>query len=186
MCSKASHENQWWELVDASTSRSYYYNASSHATVWERPQGGDIIPLAKLQQMQEKLAREEEGGTVEDGPSEPPASAAPTNVVSTSEPAPVAAVDSAAVEERAAAAAAAKKRDVAEKLEDCSDLNQHKKGFIFKRPVSLASMLAWSKVCLPDSGPCWTTNSRSFIGCSGHHSFPNAHDHSEDASKRRN
>eukprot|EP00035_Acanthoeca_spectabilis_P039608 m.63704 g.63704 ORF g.63704 m.63704 type:complete len:544 (-) comp9675_c0_seq1:163-1794(-) len=146
---KASHENQWWELVDASTSRSYYYNASSHATVWERPQGGDIIPLAKLQQMQEKLAREEEGGTVEDGPSEPPASAAPTNVVSTSEPAPVAAVDSAAVEERAAAAAAAKKRDVAEKLEDCSDLNQHKKGFIFKRPVSLASMLAWSKDIIP-------------------------------------
>lgn len=56
---KATHSNQWWELHDAKSSRSYYFNATSHTTVWERPKGGDIVALAKLQAMQEQLAREE-------------------------------------------------------------------------------------------------------------------------------
>jgi len=36
-------------LFDASTKRNYYYNAKSQRTVWQRPPGADIIPLAKLQ-----------------------------------------------------------------------------------------------------------------------------------------
>jgi hypothetical protein len=47
--SKRTDENQWWELFDASTKRNYYYNAKSQRTVWQRPPGADIIPLAKLQ-----------------------------------------------------------------------------------------------------------------------------------------
>jgi hypothetical protein len=47
--SKRTDENQWWELFDASTKRNYYYNARSQRTVWQRPPGADIIPLAKLQ-----------------------------------------------------------------------------------------------------------------------------------------
>lgn len=43
------NDNQWWELYDANTSRFYYYNASSQKTVWQKPHGCDIIPLAKLQ-----------------------------------------------------------------------------------------------------------------------------------------
>jgi hypothetical protein len=47
--SKRTDENQWWELFDASTKRNYYYNAKNQRTVWQRPLGADIIPLAKLQ-----------------------------------------------------------------------------------------------------------------------------------------
>ena len=47
--SKRTDENQWWELFDASTKRNYYYNAKNQRTVWQRPPGADIIPLAKLQ-----------------------------------------------------------------------------------------------------------------------------------------
>ena len=42
-------ENQWWELYDSATRRSYYYNPMSTETVWIRPIHGDIIPLARLQ-----------------------------------------------------------------------------------------------------------------------------------------
>jgi hypothetical protein len=47
--SKKTDENQWWELFDLNTKRNYYYNAQTQRTVWQRPTGGDIIPLAKLQ-----------------------------------------------------------------------------------------------------------------------------------------
>ncbi|XP_065072074.1 rho GTPase-activating protein 39-like isoform X2 [Rhopilema esculentum] len=51
---KKTHDNQWWELYDATTRRYYYYNASSQKTVWRKPKDGDIIPLAKLQQLKAK------------------------------------------------------------------------------------------------------------------------------------
>lgn len=196
-CSKASHENQWWELVDASTSRSYYYNASSHATVWERPKGGDIIPLAKLQQMQEQLAQEEANvGDADAAPATEPAAAVTAKPVAAAAAVNTTTPQAAVVEDEAAAA---KKRDVAEKLEDCSDLNQHKKGFIFKRPVSLATMLAWSKVrrlcphCLRRAA-CAVRVSRethaSCIACvcarvvrAGYYSIPYADDDSKDTPK---
>ncbi|XP_077800766.1 rho GTPase-activating protein 39 isoform X9 [Macaca mulatta] len=50
---KRTSENQWWELFDPNTSRFYYYNASTQRTVWHRPQGCDIIPLAKLQTLKQ-------------------------------------------------------------------------------------------------------------------------------------
>lgn len=52
--SKRTDENQWWELFDASTKRNYYYNAKNQRTVWQRPPGADIIPLAKLQVCKER------------------------------------------------------------------------------------------------------------------------------------
>uniref|UniRef100_A0A3P8QDW8 Rho GTPase-activating protein 39 n=1 Tax=Astatotilapia calliptera TaxID=8154 RepID=A0A3P8QDW8_ASTCA len=53
VCIKRTGENQWWELFDPNTSRFYYYNASTQRTVWHRPQGCDIIPLAKLQTLKQ-------------------------------------------------------------------------------------------------------------------------------------
>uniref|UniRef100_A0A668AFJ6 Rho GTPase-activating protein 39 n=1 Tax=Myripristis murdjan TaxID=586833 RepID=A0A668AFJ6_9TELE len=50
---KRTGDNQWWELFDPNTSRFYYYNASTQRTVWHRPQGCDIIPLAKLQTLKQ-------------------------------------------------------------------------------------------------------------------------------------
>jgi len=54
-CSKKTDDNQWWELFDQATQRFYYYNATSQKTVWHRPHNCDIIPLAKLQVMQQHL-----------------------------------------------------------------------------------------------------------------------------------
>lgn len=50
---KRTSENQWWELFDPNTSRFYYYSATTQRTVWHRPQGCDIIPLAKLQTLKQ-------------------------------------------------------------------------------------------------------------------------------------
>ncbi|OQV12646.1 Rho GTPase-activating protein 39 [Hypsibius exemplaris] len=53
---KKTDQNQWWELYDANTERSYYYNASNQVTVWHRPENirpSDIIPLAKLQNLKQ-------------------------------------------------------------------------------------------------------------------------------------
>ena len=47
--SKKSHDNMWWQLVDARNNRAYYFNAATQVTKWERPANADIIPLAKLQ-----------------------------------------------------------------------------------------------------------------------------------------
>jgi len=48
-CSKKSNDSEWWELYDSNSSRFYYYNTRQQKTVWHRPQGCAIIPLAKLQ-----------------------------------------------------------------------------------------------------------------------------------------
>lgn len=47
---QADHR-QWWELFDQNNNRFYYYNAITQQTVWHRPQGCDIVPLAQLQAM---------------------------------------------------------------------------------------------------------------------------------------
>ncbi|XP_048879737.1 rho GTPase-activating protein 39-like isoform X1 [Brienomyrus brachyistius] len=41
--------HQWWELFDGGSSRFYYHNPASRRTVWHRPRGSDIVPLARLQ-----------------------------------------------------------------------------------------------------------------------------------------
>lgn len=46
---RQSDGNQWWELFDKNNNRFYYYNSTSKQTVWHRPQGCDIVPLAQLQ-----------------------------------------------------------------------------------------------------------------------------------------
>lgn len=46
---RQSDGNQWWELFDNNNNRFYYYNSTSQQTVWHRPQGCDIVPLAQLQ-----------------------------------------------------------------------------------------------------------------------------------------
>uniref|UniRef100_A0A3Q0KL41 Putative mkiaa1688 protein n=1 Tax=Schistosoma mansoni TaxID=6183 RepID=A0A3Q0KL41_SCHMA len=52
---KAVSPNQWWELFDVKVQRNYYYNSSTRETVWEKPVDGDIIPLAKIQLLQQNL-----------------------------------------------------------------------------------------------------------------------------------
>jgi len=59
---KKSHDNQWWELYDASSRRYYYYNATSQKTVWRKPKDGDIVPLAKLQQLKVKESGKKNNG----------------------------------------------------------------------------------------------------------------------------
>lgn len=51
---RQSDQKQWWELFDQNNSRFYYYNAITQQTVWHRPQGCDIVPLAQLQAMKRK------------------------------------------------------------------------------------------------------------------------------------
>jgi len=46
---KHASDHQWWELFDDNSKRFYYYNATSQKTVWHRPEGADIVPLSKLQ-----------------------------------------------------------------------------------------------------------------------------------------
>ncbi|XP_074964582.1 rho GTPase-activating protein 39-like isoform X4 [Phalacrocorax aristotelis] len=48
---RQSDQKQWWELFDQNNNRFYYYNAITQQTVWHRPQGCDIVPLAQLQAM---------------------------------------------------------------------------------------------------------------------------------------
>ena len=40
-------------MIDIFVFRFYYYNASSQKTVWHKPGGCDIIPLAKLQTLKQ-------------------------------------------------------------------------------------------------------------------------------------
>lgn len=58
--SKPAGNDQWWELIDAKSSRPYYYNASTKQTVWVRPATGDIVALAKLQQAQKAMLAQEQ------------------------------------------------------------------------------------------------------------------------------
>ncbi|CAH8858622.1 unnamed protein product [Trichobilharzia szidati] len=52
---KAASPNQWWELFDPNAQRNYYYNSSTRETIWQKPSDGEIIPLAKIQQLQQNL-----------------------------------------------------------------------------------------------------------------------------------
>ncbi|EMP41326.1 Rho GTPase-activating protein 39, partial [Chelonia mydas] len=51
---RQSDQKQWWELFDQNNNRFYYYNAITQQTVWHRPQGCDIVPLAQLQAMKRR------------------------------------------------------------------------------------------------------------------------------------
>uniref|UniRef100_A0AC35GP77 Rho GTPase activating protein 39 n=1 Tax=Panagrolaimus sp. PS1159 TaxID=55785 RepID=A0AC35GP77_9BILA len=54
---KRMTQNQWWELFDSETRRSYYYNPMNMQTIWQRPIHGDIIPLARLQALKQNTER---------------------------------------------------------------------------------------------------------------------------------
>lgn len=141
---KANHEDQWWELHDINTDRSYYYNATNHTTEWERPATGDIVQLAKLQKMQEELAkndqqREAQAAAATGGDAPGPAAA------SAAAPTPSGGADAAA----SPAAKPSERRAPAGKLADFGDIDQHKRGLFFKKKVSIATMLRWSKDCIP-------------------------------------
>ncbi|KAB5546417.1 hypothetical protein PHYPO_G00071790 [Pangasianodon hypophthalmus] len=58
---RQSDGNQWWELFDNNNNRFYYYNAASQQTVWHRPQGCDIVPLAQLQAIKKSSEAELRG-----------------------------------------------------------------------------------------------------------------------------
>lgn len=73
---RQSDQKQWWELFDQNNNRFYYYNAITRQTVWHRPQGCDIVPLAQLQAMKRSSqpdcrVRQHRGSTGSDGRSTP-------------------------------------------------------------------------------------------------------------------
>uniref|UniRef100_A0A8C6YWP9 Rho GTPase-activating protein 39 n=1 Tax=Nothoprocta perdicaria TaxID=30464 RepID=A0A8C6YWP9_NOTPE len=73
---RQSDQKQWWELFDQNNNRFYYYNALTRQTVWHRPQGCDIVPLAQLQAMKrgsqpECQRRQHRGSGSSDGRSTP-------------------------------------------------------------------------------------------------------------------
>ncbi|KFR06724.1 Rho GTPase-activating protein 39, partial [Nipponia nippon] len=73
---RQSDQKQWWELFDQNNNRFYYYNAITRQTVWHRPQGCDIVPLAQLQAMKRSSqpdcrSRQHRGSTSSDGRSTP-------------------------------------------------------------------------------------------------------------------
>ncbi|XP_038014674.1 rho GTPase-activating protein 39-like isoform X2 [Motacilla alba alba] len=73
---RQSDQKQWWELFDQNNNRFYYYNAITQQTVWHRPQGCDIVPLAQLQAMKgssqpDCCGREHRGSTGSGGRSTP-------------------------------------------------------------------------------------------------------------------
>ncbi|XP_035749250.1 rho GTPase-activating protein 39-like [Egretta garzetta] len=73
---RQSDQKQWWELFDQNNNRFYYYNAITRQTVWHRPQGCDIVPLAQLQAMKRSSqpdcrGRQHWGSTGSDGRSTP-------------------------------------------------------------------------------------------------------------------
>ncbi|KFP39349.1 Rho GTPase-activating protein 39, partial [Chlamydotis macqueenii] len=73
---RQSDQKQWWELFDQNNNRFYYYNAITRQTVWHRPQGCDIVPLAQLQAMKHGSqsscrGQQQRGSTGSDGRSTP-------------------------------------------------------------------------------------------------------------------
>ncbi|XP_065705688.2 rho GTPase-activating protein 39-like [Patagioenas fasciata] len=73
---RQSDQKQWWELFDQNNNRFYYYNAITQQTVWHRPQGCDIVPLAQLQAMKrgsqpDCRGRQHRGSASSDGRSTP-------------------------------------------------------------------------------------------------------------------
>eukprot|EP00041_Stephanoeca_diplocostata_P020374 m.454008 g.454008 ORF g.454008 m.454008 type:complete len:554 (+) comp21561_c0_seq2:567-2228(+) len=156
---KSNHENQWWELLDTKTQRPYFYNATNQSTVWERPESGDIIKLSKLQEMQDQLAKDEAARLAQEKADPEPATAA-APVAAASPVDPVDPVDPAtsqpqnsqkgAIPVAPPMPAKESRRVSQEALSDYGDnLNRHKKGFIMKKRVSIATMLAWSKDVIP-------------------------------------
>eukprot|EP00039_Didymoeca_costata_P016530 m.298259 g.298259 ORF g.298259 m.298259 type:complete len:551 (-) comp16408_c0_seq1:2695-4347(-) len=143
---RPTHANQWWELKDTNTNTPYYYNASSETTVWSRPAGTgtDIIPLERLQAMQEKLAALEDESTDTPGESfrykKDAKPSKPTAAAATPTPAAAAPSSSPPADPSGPPPGSNDKLDGFK-----AHLSQHQKGFIFKRKVSLASMLSWSK-----------------------------------------
>ncbi|KFV68425.1 Rho GTPase-activating protein 39, partial [Dryobates pubescens] len=71
---RQADQRQWWELFDQNNNRFYYYNAITQQTVWHRPQGCDIVPLAQLQAMKHSSqpdCQQHRGSTGSDGRSTP-------------------------------------------------------------------------------------------------------------------
>lgn len=58
---RQSDGNQWWELFDNNNNRFYYYNSTSQQTVWHRPQGCVVVPLAQLQAIKRSSESETKG-----------------------------------------------------------------------------------------------------------------------------
>ncbi|XP_056589384.1 rho GTPase-activating protein 39 isoform X1 [Triplophysa dalaica] len=66
---RQSDGNQWWELFDSNSNRFYYYNCTSQQTVWHKPQGSDVVPLAQLQAMKRSSEAAMRGqGRIQRGP----------------------------------------------------------------------------------------------------------------------
>jgi len=139
---KPNHENQWWELHDANTGRSYYYNASSHATMWDRPPTGEIVALAKLQQMQEELAKEEKSAI--NPTSSPTPTPTPDTKIDTNN-----STQSSENTIPTPPALPKEKKIPKSELAKYDQLGKHKKGLIFKKKVTIATMLKWTKECIP-------------------------------------
>lgn len=79
---RQSDGNQWWELFDNNNNRFYYYNSTSQQTVWHRPQGCDIVPLAQLQAIK-KCSEAELKGHGKSGRNTPvPAAGSPSSTMS--------------------------------------------------------------------------------------------------------
>lgn len=55
---KPLEENQWWQLYDVTSSCYYYYNTSSHQTIWKRPSNVEIIPLYRVQQFNNEVTKD--------------------------------------------------------------------------------------------------------------------------------
>eukprot|EP00124_Ichthyophonus_hoferi_P001842 Ihof_evm12s108 gene=Ihof_evmTU12s108 len=49
---RKSSGDQWWELYDEPIKQYCYYNSHTAKTRWEKPENCDIIPLARLQELQ--------------------------------------------------------------------------------------------------------------------------------------
>jgi len=145
---RANDGNMWWELKDPGSGKPYYYNEQTGVTEWTRPTDAEIIPLEKLQQMQDAMAAEEGGGG--GGGINPMAS-----LESPKAPAPVSGrggggAASSPQLPRTATLKKAKRKVSVMKMVDYKDyFAVHKIGALCKTKVPLDVMLAWSRNTLP-------------------------------------
>eukprot|EP01147_Barroeca_monosierra_P010949 gene10949-3021_t len=166
--SKLCSENQWWELRDAKSGRAYYYNAATKATVWDRPQQGDIVPLAKLQETQRKITQEGHGhvtqakANIENQDSQPQGidrqqqeqkqSTQDAQVTATNQQRRSTGLkkkDPIPVPPKMPSGAYTEVASTSPDLKNFKhSLNTHKKG-LFRRKVSLHNMLSWSPSAIP-------------------------------------
>lgn len=150
---RPTHANQWWELKDTKTNTPYYYNATKETTVWARPDESqaDIIPLERLQAMQEKMAALDEDSSDAPGTTvrRKPTAEDTNTTTTTTTTAPAAATLSKATVRKPSAGDNQPPAGANQNLDGFkNNLSQHQKGFIFKRKVSLASMLSWQKTAI--------------------------------------